>query len=60
MTYAISYMVNNKRHVRYYKALNPQTALEMFNQTRSHGGLLAYTVSEVKVSPVALEEKNKT
>jgi hypothetical protein len=60
MKYAISYIVNNKRHVRYYAALNPQTALEMFKQTRAHGGLQAYAVSDIEVSPIASEEKNKT
>tara|TARA_Y100000310_G_scaffold313899_1_gene362802 strand:+ start:548 stop:748 length:201 start_codon:yes stop_codon:yes gene_type:complete len=65
MKYAISYDIEwgksakKERHTRYYAALNGQTALEMFNETRSHGALRPYSISNITIKPLSLRVDNK-
>jgi hypothetical protein len=60
MTYLISYNLsdqgsnssNKTTHTRCYKALSEATALSMFEETCSHGGLKGYQVELVQVEKI--------
>ena len=60
MTYLISYNLIHRNssssdkitHTRYYKALCKDTALSMFEETCSHGGLKGYQVELLKVEKI--------
>tara|TARA_B100000085_G_C18522101_1_gene504117 strand:+ start:345 stop:542 length:198 start_codon:yes stop_codon:yes gene_type:complete len=61
MTYKIDYLLKGKKqkinHCRYYKALNPETAVEMFKATCDSGSL---TGENAELKAVYFRKENNT
>jgi hypothetical protein len=61
MTYKVDYLLENKKSIthssRYYKALNPETAIEMFKATCDSGSL---TGENAELKAVYFKKENNT
>ena len=56
MTYSITYALDTSPevvHTRYYHALNKEVALQMFNETCTHGSLKGYFPQVMNIKKIS-------